>query len=96
MLRPLNFGAVDLDFSNGLLIFILKRAIFPCLEHSKTQSSDQHTERGEDRNDKFSLHNPQNRNCEYLAEFSLENSISCLNTKYQKTQGRDMNLHLPK
>ena len=35
-------------------------------------------------NNKLFLHKLSNRNGEYLADFSLENSLSCLNTKFQK------------
>ena len=37
-----------------------------------------------DENIKFCLHNSSNRNGEYLANFSLENRIGCLDTKFQK------------
>ena len=42
---------------------------------------------GKDRNNKFCLHNLLNRNSEYLAKFSLENRLACLNTKFQKRDG---------
>ena len=38
-------------------------------------------------NDKFTVHhNLPNRNGEYLTNFSLENTLSCLNTKFQKRE----------
>ena len=39
---------------------------------------------GKDVKDKFCLHHLPNRNGEYLADFSLENSLSCLNPKFKK------------
>ena len=39
---------------------------------------------GKDRNNKFCLHNLPSRNGEYLAGFSLENSLACLNIKFKK------------
>ena len=36
-----------------------------------------------DENDKFSLHNLQNRNGEYLTDFSLKSSLLCLKTKFK-------------
>ena len=37
---------------------------------------------------KFSLHNSSNRNGEYLTDFTLENRLTCLNTKFQKRKGK--------
>ena len=39
-------------------------------------------------NHKFSLHNSSNRNGEHLTDFTLENRLTCLNTKFQKRQGK--------
>ena len=35
-------------------------------------------------NNKFCSYNPPNRNGEYQTNFSLENRLTCLNTKFQK------------
>ena len=37
---------------------------------------------------KFILHNSSNRNGEYLTDFSLENRLTCLNTKFPKRKGK--------
>ena len=37
---------------------------------------------GKDGNNKFGVHNLPNRNGEYLADFSVENSITYINTKF--------------
>ena len=47
---------------------------------------------GKDENNKFYLHDLSNRNGEYLADFSLENHLSCLNTKFQKKEEQTMDL----
>ena len=39
---------------------------------------------GEDENYKFDLHTFPNRNGEYEADFSFDNSLSCLNSKFTK------------
>ena len=39
-------------------------------------------------NNKFYLHNLSNRNGEHLTDFSLENGLTCLNTKFQKKKGK--------
>ena len=41
---------------------------------------------GKDENMKFSKQNLLNWNGEYIADFSLENSLSCQNTKFQKKE----------
>ena len=38
-------------------------------------------------NNKFSLYNSSSRNREYLIDFMLENSLTCLNTKFKKRKG---------
>ena len=47
-------------------------------------SRDMNAQIGKDDNDKFCLHNLLNRNGDYLANFSLENSFSCLKMKFHK------------
>ena len=39
-------------------------------------------------NHKFSLYISSNRNGEHLADFMLENRLTCLNTKFQKRKGK--------
>ena len=46
------------------------------------------TQIGQNVNNKFSLHNSSNRNGEHLCDFMLENSITCLNTKFPKRKGK--------
>ena len=50
---------------------------------------------GKDKNNEFGLHNLPNRNDEYLADFSLENSLSWLSTKspHPKKRRENTNLH---
>ena len=43
---------------------------------------DMNTQIGNNENNKFSLDNLPNRNCEYLTDISPENSLSCLYTKF--------------
>ena len=43
---------------------------------------------GKSENNKYCLHNTPNRNGDLLAEFSLENRLVCLNTKFQKRKGK--------
>ena len=43
---------------------------------------------GKNENKKFSLHNSPKRYGEHLRDFSLENGLTCLNTKFQKRKGK--------
>ena len=40
------------------------------------------------RNNKYSLHNTSNRNGQHLIDFMIENRLTCLNTNYQKREGK--------
>ena len=48
---------------------------------------DMNSQIGKDKNNKYCLHNSSNRNGEHLAELSLENRLTYLNTKFQKRIG---------
>ena len=39
-------------------------------------------------NNKYSLHNTSNRNGQHLTDFMIENRLTCLNTKFQKREGK--------
>ena len=39
-------------------------------------------------NNKYSLHNTSNRNWQHLTDFMIENRLACLNTNYQKREGK--------
>ena len=43
---------------------------------------------GKNVNHKFSLHNSPNRNGQHLTVFTLENILICLNTNFQKSNGK--------
>ena len=43
---------------------------------------------GKIRNNKYSLHNTSNRNGQHLTDFMIENRLTCLNTNYQKREGK--------
>ena len=51
---------------------------------------------GKNENNKFSLHNSSSRNGEHQTDFSLENGLTCLNTKFQKKNQKTMDQHLRK
>ena len=43
---------------------------------------------GKNGNHKFSLHNSSNRNGQNLTDFTIENRLTCLNTNFQKREGK--------
>ena len=49
---------------------------------------DMNTQFGKNRNNKYSLHNTSNRNGQHLTDFMIENRLTCLNTNYQKREGK--------
>ena len=49
---------------------------------------DMNAQIGKNRNNKYSLHNTSNRNGQHLTEFMMETRLICLNTNYQKMEGK--------
>ena len=43
---------------------------------------------GKNRHNKYSLHNASNRNVQHLIDFMIENRLTCLNTNFQKREGK--------
>ena len=43
---------------------------------------------GKNRNNKYSLHNTSNKIGQHLIDFMIENRLTCLNTNYQKREGK--------
>ena len=49
---------------------------------------DMNAQIGKNRSNKYSLHNTSNRNGEHLIDFMIENRLTCLNTNFQKREGK--------
>ena len=49
---------------------------------------DMNAQIGKNGNNKYSLHNTSNRNGQHLTDFIIENRLACLNTNYQKREGK--------
>ena len=49
---------------------------------------DMNAQIGKKRNNKYSLHNTSNRNGQHLIDFMIENRLTCLNTNFQKREGK--------
>ena len=49
---------------------------------------DMNAQIGKNGNNKYSLHNTSNRNGQHLTDFMIENRLTCLNTNFQKREGK--------
>ena len=49
---------------------------------------DMNAQIGKNGNHKYSLHNSSNRNGQHQTDFTLENRLTCLNTNFQKREGK--------
>ena len=49
---------------------------------------DMNAQIGNNGKNKYSLHNTSNRNGQHLTDFMIENRLACLNTNYQKREGK--------
>ena len=49
---------------------------------------DMNAQIGKNENNKYSLHNTSNRNGQHQSDFMIENRLACLNTNYQKREGK--------
>ena len=49
---------------------------------------DMNAQIGKNRNNKYSLHNTSNRNGQHPIDFLIENRLTCLNTNFQKREGK--------
>ena len=51
-------------------------------------SGDMNAQIGKNGNNRYSLHNTSNRNGQHLTDFMIENRLTCLNTNFQKREGK--------
>ena len=57
-------------------------------KHMLVISGDMNAQIGKNGNNKYCLHNMSNRNGQHLTDFMIENRLACLNTYYQKREGK--------
>ena len=57
-------------------------------KHMLVIGRDVNAQIGKNGNNKYSLHNTSNRNGQRLTDFMIENRLACLNTNYQKREGK--------
>ena len=58
-------------------------------KHMLVIGGDMNAQIGKNGNNKYSLHNMSNRNGQHLTDFMIENRLTCLNTNYQKREGKN-------
>ena len=57
-------------------------------KHRLVIGGDMNAQIGKNGNNKYSLHNTSNRNGQHRTDFMIENRLTCLNTNYQKREGK--------
>ena len=67
-----------------LLVSVNYHLLWRCHLFDWRFSGDRNAQIGKNVNDKFILHNSSNRNGEHRTDFTRENRLKCLNTKFQK------------
>ena len=79
------YGPINANYEMDIITFYneLSSLTRHILKHNVLNiGEDMNAQITEDGNNKFCLHNLPNRNDEYRASFSLENKLTCLNTKF--------------
>ena len=62
---------------------------YPITKHNMLViGGDMNTQIRKNGNNKYSLHTTSNRNGQHLTDFMIENRLACLNTNYQKREGK--------
>ena len=79
--------------ATALPMLVKKQTLLPSITSIQkrnilTIGGDMNAQIGKNVSHKFSLHNSSNRNGEHLINFMLENTLTCLNTKFQKRKGK--------
>ena len=57
-------------------------------KHMLVIGGDMNAQIAKNGNNKYSLHNTSNMNGQHLTDFMIENRLACLNTNYQKREGK--------
>ena len=76
------FQIVFFRFSFSISRYLFEGILFHSL------GGDMNAQIGKNGNNKYSLHNTSNRNGQHLTDFMIENRLACLNTNYQKREGK--------
>ena len=85
------YSPTNVSEETGLVAFYdeLSSLIRSILKHNLLViGGDMNAQIGKNENNKYSLHNTSNRNGQHLTDFMIENRLTCLNTNYQKREGK--------
>ena len=79
------YGPTNVSKETDLIAFFNKlSSLVRSISKHKVLVIGMNAQIGKNVNHEFCLHNSSNRNGEYLTDFTLENRLICLNTKFQK------------
>ena len=85
------YSPTNVSGENELVAFYdeLSSLVRSILKHNVLViGGDMNAQIGKNGNNIYSLHNTWNRNGQHLTEFMMENRLTCLNTNYQKREGK--------
>ena len=85
------YSPTNVSKENELVTFYdeLSSLVRSTLKHNMLViGGDMNAQIGKNGNNKYSLHNTSNRNGQHLTDFMIENRLACLNTNYQKREGK--------
>ena len=85
------YSPTNVSEETELVIFYgeLSSLVRSILKHNMLViGGDMNAQIGKNGNNKYSLHNTSNRNGQHLTDFMIENRLACLNTNYQKREGK--------
>ena len=85
------YSPTNVSEENELVTFYdeLSSLVRSILKHNMLViGGDMNAQIGKNGNNKYSLHNTSNRNGQHLTGFMIENRLACLNTNYQKREGK--------
>ena len=86
-----NYSPTNVSEKNELVTFYdkLSSLVRSIPKHNMfVIGGDMNAQIGKNGNNKYSLHNTSNRNGQHLTDFMIENRLACLNTNYQKREGK--------
>ena len=85
-----NPSATNVSEETDLIAFYdeLSSLVHSFLKHNVLIGGDMKAQIGKNINYKFCLYNASNRNGQHLIDFTLENRLTCLNTNFQKREGK--------
>ena len=84
------YSPTNVNEETELIVFYneLSSLVHSIPKHMLVIGRDMNAQIRKNRNNKYSLHNTSNRNGQHLTDFMIENRLTCLNTNFQKREGK--------